>query len=93
VAAAITGRLRIPTIGIGAGPDCDGQVLVYHDILGLYDRIRPRFVKEYARLQGPIVEAFASYREDVRNRQFPSAEHSFSMSAAEQEAFQKELEG
>ncbi len=51
VAAAITERLRIPTIGIGAGPNCDGQVLVFHDVLGLYDKVQPRFVKEYARLK------------------------------------------
>ena len=92
VAAAISERLRIPTIGIGAGPGCDGQVLVYHDLLGLYDRVQPSFVKEYARLQEPIREAFAAYRQDVVERRFPAAEHSFTMKAEELEAFQKSLE-
>lgn len=92
VAAAITQRLEIPTIGIGAGPDCDGQVLVYHDILGLYDKIQPKFVKQYATL-GPIIkDAFSSYREDVIARRFPAQEHSFAMNAAELEAFINSLE-
>jgi 3-methyl-2-oxobutanoate hydroxymethyltransferase len=93
VAAAITARLQIPTIGIGAGPDCDGQVLVYHDVLGLYDRVQPRFVKEYAQLQQPIIAAFTTFREDIVNRRFPAAEHSFSMSAEELNTFQQSLEG
>lgn len=93
VAAAITARLHIPTIGIGAGPDCDGQVLVFHDILGLYDKVQPRFVKQYAALQQPIIDAFTAYREEVGSRQFPLAEHSFSMSAEELEAFHQGLEG
>ncbi len=92
VATAISERLRIPTIGIGAGPGCDGQVLVYHDLLGLYDRVQPSFVKEYARLQEPIREAFAAYRQDVVERRFPAAEHSFTMKVEELEAFQKSLE-
>jgi len=92
VATAISEGLRIPTIGIGAGPGCDGQVLVYHDILGLYDRVQPSFVKEYARLQEPIREAFAAYRQDVVERRFPAAEHSFTMKAEELEAFRKSLE-
>lgn len=91
VAAAITERLHIPTIGIGAGPDCDGQVLVFHDILGLYDKIQPRFVKQYAKLQEPIIEAFTQFRDEVTNRHFPSKEHSFSMSAEELEAFHQSL--
>lgn len=93
VAAAVTERLRIPTIGIGAGPDCDGQVLVYHDVLGLYDKVQPRFVKQYATLGPAIIEAFASYRDDVAGRLFPAQEHSFSMNSAELEAFHKSLEG
>lgn len=93
VAAAITERLRIPTIGIGAGPDCDGQVLVFHDVLGLYDKVQPRFVKQYAKLQQPIIEAFSRYREDVNNHRFPDEEHSFSMSAEELEAFHQSLAG
>ena len=92
VAEAITQRVGIPTIGIGAGPGCDGQVLVYHDVLGLFDRVRPRFVREYAQLKNPIVEAFSSYREDVQRRQFPAEEHSFAMNADELKLFQHSLE-
>lgn len=92
VAAAITKNLRIPTIGIGAGPDCDGQVLVFHDILGLYDKVQPRFVKQYAHLQEPILRAFTSYCDDVVNRRFPAEEHSFLMSAEELEAFHQSLD-
>lgn len=91
VAAAITSRLEIPTIGIGAGAGCDGQVLVFHDILGLYDRIQPRFVKKYADLQDTIIDAFESYRDDVIQRRFPADEHAFSMAAEELEAFRQSL--
>lgn len=93
VAAAITNRLHIPTIGIGAGPECDGQVLVYHDVLGLYDKIQPRFVKQYAQLQKVISDAFSTYRDDVVTRQFPTSDHSFSMNAEELAAFRESLEG
>lgn len=92
VAAAITARLRVPTIGIGAGPDCDGQVLVFHDVLGLYDKVQPRFVKQYAKLQQTIIDAFAEFRTEVSNRRFPDKEHSFSMNAEELEAFHHSLE-
>lgn len=91
VAAAITERLNIPTIGIGAGAGCDGQVLVFHDVLGLYDQLKPRFVKEYANLQGIIVDAFEAYREDVVQKRFPTEEHAFSMSTEELAAFQQSL--
>lgn len=87
VAEAISRRLRIPTIGIGAGPGCDGQVLVLHDLLGLYDRLLPRFVKRYANLGKTIEEALAAYREDVVNRRFPAEEHTYEMDPAELEAF------
>lgn len=92
VAAAVTERLGIPTIGIGAGPNCDGQVLVYHDLLGLYDKIQPKFVKQYANLGPIITAAFASFRDDVAGRQFPAEEHSFAMNSAELEAFLKNLD-
>ncbi len=92
VAAVITERLNIPTIGIGAGPHCDGQVLVFHDILGLYDKVQPRFVKEYARLQQPIIDAFTAFREDVVNHRFPEEEHSFAMKQDELEAFYHSLQ-
>ena len=78
LAAEITAELTIPTIGIGAGPACDGQVLVIHDILGLCEKYSPKFVKRYAEL-GPIIsEAVAQYVTEVRNGQFPTEEHSFS---------------
>jgi 3-methyl-2-oxobutanoate hydroxymethyltransferase len=82
VAGEITRRLRIPTIGIGAGPACDGQVLVLHDLLGLFDRFTPRFVKQYANLLPLIEGALAAYREDVVQRRFPAAEHAFAMDDA-----------
>lgn len=93
VAAAISQRIAIPTIGIGAGAGCDGQVLVYHDVLGLFDRVHPPFVKEYARLSETIVEAFNAYREDVVAGRFPAEEHTYPMSAEELAAFQQALEG
>lgn len=77
LAARITAELSIPTIGIGAGPDCDGQVLVIHDILGLCEKYTPKFVKRYAELAPVITEAVASYVEEVRSGAFPTEEHSF----------------
>jgi 3-methyl-2-oxobutanoate hydroxymethyltransferase len=77
LAAEITARLRIPTIGIGAGPECDGQVLVTHDLLGLTSGYVPRFVRPYADLQATIRQAVAAFREDVRGRAFPGPEQSF----------------
>jgi 3-methyl-2-oxobutanoate hydroxymethyltransferase len=74
LAHEITERLAIPTIGIGAGPYCDGQILVIHDLL---DRFAPKFVKRYADLQGVICQAVSSYISDVRNGTFPQDEHSF----------------
>lgn len=77
LAASITERLSIPTIGIGAGVSCDGQVLVCNDILGMDSRFKPRFVKRYASLQSDIVGAFETFAEDVRGRRFPDDAHSF----------------
>jgi 3-methyl-2-oxobutanoate hydroxymethyltransferase len=87
VASAISQRLRIPTIGIGAGPGCDGQVLVYHDMLGLFDKLQPRFVKRYADLRQTIIDALTSYRDEVTAGQFPSEKHTYPMDTAEYEAF------
>lgn len=89
LAKHITGRLAIPTIGIGAGPDCDGQVLVIHDLVGLYDRFTPKFVKQYARINEPVGEALRQYREEVQNRAFPTAAHSFTMKAEEMDRLLK----
>jgi 3-methyl-2-oxobutanoate hydroxymethyltransferase len=78
LAARITEELAIPTIGIGAGPGCDGQVLVIHDILGLCEKYSPRFVKRYADLGPVITEAARQYVSEVKNGLFPTEEHSFS---------------
>jgi 3-methyl-2-oxobutanoate hydroxymethyltransferase len=77
LAARITAELPIPTIGIGAGAACDGQVLVMHDLLGLDSRFQPRFAKRYAELEQPIVEALRSYVDEVRTRAFPTDAHAF----------------
>jgi 3-methyl-2-oxobutanoate hydroxymethyltransferase len=69
--------LHIPTIGIGAGPDCDGQVLVIHDLLGLFERFTPKFVKKYANLREVAVKAVREYKQDVEAGRFPSDEHTF----------------
>lgn len=73
----ITERLSIPTIGIGAGPECDGQVLVCADLLGSYDRMTPRFAKQYTQQLTSQRDAFAAYADEVRNGAFPAAEHGF----------------
>lgn len=85
VSERITGRLTIPTIGIGAGVHCDGQVLVYHDAVGLFDRFRARFVKRYADLSPVIRDALSRFREDVEQGAFPGPEHSFVMDEEEAE--------
>ncbi|MHB8769724.1 MAG: 3-methyl-2-oxobutanoate hydroxymethyltransferase [Syntrophales bacterium] len=77
LAAEITGTLGIPTIGIGAGAGCDGQILVTNDMLGAFERFTPRFVKKYATLSVPMREAFARYSEEVKSGAFPGKEHSF----------------
>lgn len=77
LAGQVTGMLRIPTIGIGAGADCDGQVLVVDDMLGLFTEFRPKFVKRYADLGPQAAEAIAAYAADVRARRFPGPEHGF----------------
>lgn len=77
LARRVTEALTIPTIGIGAGPHCDGQVLVLQDMLGMYDDFKPRFVKQYANLGSAIQEAVGAYIAEVRNGTFPSEEHSF----------------
>jgi 3-methyl-2-oxobutanoate hydroxymethyltransferase len=85
VAALISQRLSIPTIGIGAGAGTDGQVLVTHDLLGLFDRFTPKFVKQYAALHAEMARAFGEYLEDVKNQQFPAPEHATPM---DDEAYQ-----
>jgi 3-methyl-2-oxobutanoate hydroxymethyltransferase len=83
VAALATERVGIPTIGIGAGPDCDGQVLVLHDVLGLFGEFKPKFAKRYADLGPVVVEALQRFDREVRDGSFPDAEHSFTIKDAE----------
>ena len=91
VATRITRTLTLPTIGIGAGAGCDGQVLVYHDLLGLYEARAPRFVKRYAALADEIRAALEKYAEDVRAGRFPEEQHGYSMPDGELEAFNSGL--
>lgn len=91
LAGLISRKLSIPTIGIGAGLGCDGQVLVTHDVLGLFERFTPKFVKKYADFHADMQRAFTEYISDVQNRSFPADEHSVEMDDNEWQAFQKEL--
>jgi len=77
LAEEITGSLSIPTIGIGAGVNCDGQVLVIHDVLGMFEKFTPKFAKRYAELNKAIREAVGQYVEEVRSGKFPDKEHSY----------------
>ena len=77
LAGEITEELAIPTIGIGAGPRCDGQVLVMQDLLGLFDEFRPKFVKRFGELKKPVQDAVRAYADEVRRGKFPGKEHSF----------------
>jgi 3-methyl-2-oxobutanoate hydroxymethyltransferase len=88
----VSQRLTIPTIGIGAGPDCDGQVLVTHDLLGMFDRFTPRFVKRYAELHQAMDEAFRSFREEVRSGIFPNVTHGVSMDDDDWDTLLKSLD-
>jgi 3-methyl-2-oxobutanoate hydroxymethyltransferase len=91
VAEAITEVLAIPTIGIGAGAACDGQVLVWHDLLGIYDGHAPRFVKQYADLHSVIVDALERYVAEVRSGAFPEEQHTYAMPEDELAAFRAAL--
>jgi 3-methyl-2-oxobutanoate hydroxymethyltransferase len=88
VARAATQALAVPTIGIGAGGDTDGQVLVWHDMLGYYEGHAPRFVKRYADLGDVIVEALGRYADEVRNGTFPEEQHTYAMPEDERAAFE-----
>lgn len=91
LAAIITEKVSIPTIGIGGGPFCDGQVLVFHDMLGLFKRFTPKFVKVYADLYSKQVDAVKEFVDDVQQQRFPSDEHSFNMKEETVAALKKEL--
>jgi 3-methyl-2-oxobutanoate hydroxymethyltransferase len=92
VARLLTPRIGVPVIGIGAGVATDGQVLVFHDLVGLYDARIPRFVKRYATLKPEMVDAVGRYAADVRARRFPSSEHEYTIDPAELERLQGMLE-
>jgi 3-methyl-2-oxobutanoate hydroxymethyltransferase len=92
VAREITRTLSVPTIGIGAGPGCDGQVLVYHDLLGLTEGHLPRFVKRYANLSREIRDALEAYAADVRAGTFPDEEHTYAMPEEELAEFERAAE-
>ena len=89
LAEFVSQKISIPTIGIGAGAGCDGQVLVTHDLLGLFDRFTPKFVKKYADFHGEMQRAFSEYLAEVQSRAFPAAEHSVEMADEEWESFLK----
>jgi 3-methyl-2-oxobutanoate hydroxymethyltransferase len=91
VAARITAALAVPTIGIGAGRDCDGQVLVYHDLLGLYEGRAPRFVKRYADVASEIGRALQEFAAEVRSGAFPEEQHTYSMPDEELQLFERSL--
>jgi 3-methyl-2-oxobutanoate hydroxymethyltransferase len=92
ISELVVPKLGAPVIGIGAGPACDGQVLVWHDLLGIYGGHQPKFVKRYANLREEMVRAVGEYTSEVRTRSFPTAEHSYSIDAGELEAFRRYLD-
>jgi 3-methyl-2-oxobutanoate hydroxymethyltransferase len=92
VAARISDSLKIPTIGIGAGPSCDGQVLVWHDLLGMTSGHVPRFVKEYAQVAETIRQALGTYASDVREGRFPGPQHTYAMPDQELARFDSHLD-
>jgi 3-methyl-2-oxobutanoate hydroxymethyltransferase len=89
VTEVIMDRMRIPVIGIGAGAATDGQVLVFHDMLGLYDGRSPRFVKRFAEAKTAMVDGMRAYAEEVREGRFPAAEHTYSIDSGELERFRE----
>ena len=91
LAELISKKISIPTIGIGAGAGCDGQVLVTHDLLGLFERFTPKFVKKYANFHNEMQKAFADFIEDVETKRFPAPEHTVEMKDEEWETLLKEI--
>ena len=92
VGEVITRRLSIPVLSIGAGSGCDGQLLIVHDLLGLFAAFTPKFVRRYADLSGALVDAFTRYREDVVSQEFPGPEHTYPISGVELDRFHSMLE-
>jgi 3-methyl-2-oxobutanoate hydroxymethyltransferase len=93
VAARVSAALDVPTIGIGAGAETDGQVLVWHDMLGMYEGRTPRFVKRYAEIADEIGDAVARYAADVRGGAFPEDRHTYGISSDELEEFERSVTG
>ncbi len=93
VAATLMERLSIPVIGIGAGGSTDGQVLVFHDLLGIYDGLSPRFAKRYGHVKADMVAGVRAYADDVRSGRFPATEHTYSIDPEELAGFRERLEG
>ena len=93
IATAISKRLTIPTFGIGAGPGCDGQVLVFHDMLGLFSRFQPKFVKQYTNAGRQIAAALETFREEVIAGDFPTDDHTYEISEEALVEFQALLAG
>lgn len=91
LAKRITADLRVITIGIGAGADCDGQVLVYHDLLGFFTKFHPRFVKQYTDMNKTAREAIEKYVHDVHEKKFPKKEHTYAMPKEELNAFEDRM--
>lgn len=91
LAKFVSERIHIPTIGIGAGAGCDGQVLVLHDLLGMFEEFKPKFVKQYVNLHEVILQALTSYREEVENRSFPGPEHCVDMPDEEWQKFLEQV--
>jgi 3-methyl-2-oxobutanoate hydroxymethyltransferase len=91
VASRVSAALRIPTIGIGAGPGCDGQVLVWHDLLGINEGVAPRFVKRYADVAGEIRRGLTAFAAEVRSGVYPAPEHEYKIAAEELRAFESDL--
>ena len=89
VTKIVTKNVTVPTIGIGSGKDCDGQVLVIHDMLGMFEKIKPKFAKRYLNLSEEIRNAVSSYVKDVKEERFPEQEHTFSMEKDELEKLEK----
>ena len=91
VGELVSQQLTIPTVGIGAGAGCDGQVLVFHDVLGLFDRFTPKFVKTYAELKQPMLAALQAYRAEVETRAFPAEAHSYPIDDEEWRKIKEQL--
>jgi len=87
ISKVISERLTIPTVSIGSGPDCDGQLLIFHDLVGIFEAFTPKHVKKYANLSEQIQNSFKNYIKDVKEVNFPTAEHSFTISEEEKKIF------